>query len=307
MMGFMSGTSANADPRCPRCRCDLRGEVAHWSTRCPLESVCTECGLAFEWKDIFSYARHPWLFEASWRYRPMRRISATVTSALRPRRFWRDVRMSDRIHLRPPGLVLLAVVLVAVLGPTALETYHDHSALLRSRRSPPHLTGHYWINLVSAAFAQIAGWTAGRFAAPILMLIGLPLTFLSVPITLGRARVRPGHIARIALYSVVGPLLILLTWLAVRAACATFGSTRLAFAVDPWMLRFRPSTDDHVLTVMLRMTWQPLALVAITTWWLWVWWSCAFRSYLRFDRTQRVLITMLVMAVLVGLTAAWSA
>ncbi len=43
---------------CPRCGYDLRGTVATWTDSCPLNGVCTECGLEFEWVEFFRPELH---------------------------------------------------------------------------------------------------------------------------------------------------------------------------------------------------------------------------------------------------------
>ncbi len=41
-----------AEFRCPRCDYDLRGLASTWRDRCPLASVCSECGLLVEWSEV---------------------------------------------------------------------------------------------------------------------------------------------------------------------------------------------------------------------------------------------------------------
>jgi len=59
------------DARCPRCGYDLRGAVATWNDTCPMSGTCTECGLFFEWAELFSavFAMPPWCVEAAQRRR----------------------------------------------------------------------------------------------------------------------------------------------------------------------------------------------------------------------------------------------
>ena len=53
------------EARCPRCGYDLRGVVATWAEACPLQSTCSECGLALEWSEVVgARARRPgWCVE----------------------------------------------------------------------------------------------------------------------------------------------------------------------------------------------------------------------------------------------------
>ena len=97
-------------PLCPRCAYDLSGTIAAWTDRCPLEGQCAECGLEFAWDRVLALAEHPWLFEYHWRRRPLYRLARTWFAALRPHRFWREVRMTDPIKLRPLGVVVGALL-----------------------------------------------------------------------------------------------------------------------------------------------------------------------------------------------------
>lgn len=98
--------------RCPRCGYDQRGVVATWKDSCPLEGVCSECGLQYRWAEIL----RPEKFEPRWcvEFVPRSRgfPAACVKTFLRsfwPWGFWRRIRMSHEI--RPRRLAIYAALL----------------------------------------------------------------------------------------------------------------------------------------------------------------------------------------------------
>src|SRR5688572_13686864 len=106
--------SARTTLPCPRCGYDLTGIAASWKETCPLSGVCSECGLAFEWVDVYRPERNrvrgfhehahtfrEWVWWAA----------STLWWALRPRVFWS--RVTVFVPLRPwRTLAWLAVGIV---------------------------------------------------------------------------------------------------------------------------------------------------------------------------------------------------
>ncbi|MBX3390375.1 MAG: hypothetical protein KF691_13075 [Phycisphaeraceae bacterium] len=87
-------------PKCPCCGYDQSGEVARWRDRCPMDGRCVECGLAFDWRDVFASPLCPGLVEHArgmrqWLWWGVR----TSFAILWPRRFW--MRVLPRHTLRP--------------------------------------------------------------------------------------------------------------------------------------------------------------------------------------------------------------
>lgn len=98
-----------ADPQCPRCGYDLRGIAASWRESCPLDGVCSECGLEYAWRDVLS----PMASVPRWSFEHGRRISLsrailTCGRALWPVGFWARLRLEHPVVVR--RLVLLAAV-----------------------------------------------------------------------------------------------------------------------------------------------------------------------------------------------------
>src|SRR5688572_8005690 len=91
--GLVSAAGGVA-PACPRCGYDLGGAVASWREECPLRTTCPECGLGIDCRDVLNpaFARLPMFLEHAGRRRGAALV-VTAWRALRPRRFWRWVRM----------------------------------------------------------------------------------------------------------------------------------------------------------------------------------------------------------------------
>lgn len=92
--------------QCSRCGYNLRGLDR---PRCP------ECGLQFEWEDVFLPERrpHPYLYEHHQGDDRLRRFRKTLLGALRPIKFWRTMRITH-LHRRGP-LVTFAACAFAIV------------------------------------------------------------------------------------------------------------------------------------------------------------------------------------------------
>src|SRR3954470_8488072 len=116
----MEHVNSSTHPTCPRCGYDLSGQYSAIeedanaaATGIALVARCSECGLDFDWADIFNpyrvkvrgFIEHAdrRLLAAAWR---------TWLLALRPSRFWRRVK----IEFEPrPRRILLWPLLVPML------------------------------------------------------------------------------------------------------------------------------------------------------------------------------------------------
>jgi hypothetical protein len=105
--------------RCPRCGYDLRGLVATWTDSCPLEGVCSECGLDLRWAEVLV----PDKFEPRWcvEFAPRRRSILraawrTLLRSFRPWSFWGRLRMSLRIRWRRLALYICLLLVPLILG-----------------------------------------------------------------------------------------------------------------------------------------------------------------------------------------------
>jgi hypothetical protein len=250
----------------------LRGIVDSWTVACAIEGVCSECGLAFRWRDVLhpGYGIPPWCVEA--RRSPVAwpvQVVGTLVRAAHPHRFWPSIALHQPIRwLRLMALVLsLAVAMLVLLDiATAAIVVADHrdvqtrGATSTARGGTRPVVGlparNYWRGLWLERWPIIVG------------ILATPLTtaiaFGALPVTRRRARVRPQHIARIALYGSVVPLAALLV--------AVVASTWSAVLHPPIV---RPNAL-HVAAMLL------LVVATLT------WWYAAVRDYLRVERALAV-------------------
>ena len=146
--------------RCPRCDYDLSGPVATWTEQCPMEGVCSECGLEFQWADLLNPGRQKlsWLYEHARRWWNLRAAWSTAIRALIPWSFWRRVQLHHRVEPRRLALwapllmfMLYAVLalLVVALGALAL--------LVTSPPAPNALNATVWeLNAVTTKDATMS-------------------------------------------------------------------------------------------------------------------------------------------------------
>lgn len=105
--------------RCPRCDYDQRGVMATWKTACPLDGVCSECGLHFTWAEVLNPRLSPprWWVET----RPPRlvtpgQIIVTLARSHWPWAFWSRVKMTDPIRPKRIAAYLLVLLLILYVG-----------------------------------------------------------------------------------------------------------------------------------------------------------------------------------------------
>jgi hypothetical protein len=124
---FFYMTNADAivrQPLCPRCRYDLAGVVASWSSACPCAGVCSECGLDFLWPDLLRADRQVdrTFIEHAARLSELPRAAfKTWRMALYPRAFWNWIRLHHEIRPRRMLLWLLLITLPLYIAHGALS------------------------------------------------------------------------------------------------------------------------------------------------------------------------------------------
>lgn len=245
-------TTPNQEIICPRCGYDLRGAVQSWESACPLAGRCAECGLDFDWREVMREATHPKLFEHQWRKQPIRSLVWTLLTIARPWRFWREVRLAHRLRLR----AILAVLLIAALLP-AIALFVEgvfwihragEIAAAMQPRGPTWWAAVKWIpnefqgnwaytvqggltlrNWQPLSFVMVAPEFGERLAevlrrqpTALLPPLLMPLAYVLVPESLGRATVRPRHLARVTLYSLAFLLLLALLYCALLFGARVF-------------------------------------------------------------------------------------
>ncbi|MCH6551563.1 MAG: hypothetical protein IH804_06065 [Planctomycetes bacterium] len=114
------------------------------------------------------------------------------------------------------------------------------------------------------------------------------LVFVLLPQPLGQARVRPAHIVRIWLYSLLMPLAALGLWAALQSLLIAMGWEAVAGALDPWVWAGRISCGRHPDLLWFAGTMPGLIMALLYVGWSAYWYWCGCRLYLRLDQPGRV-------------------
>ena len=123
------------DARCPRCGYELRGALETWKHVCPINGVCTECGLEFEWGEFLCSRRAVprWCMEYArgWGGITLASIK-TVLVMLWPQKFWRDLKMVHEPRWQRFSALALLVLLLLYLAfalSIGYQTYQEYQSL----------------------------------------------------------------------------------------------------------------------------------------------------------------------------------
>jgi hypothetical protein len=293
---------------CPLCDYDLRGLA---------EPRCPECGYRFEWAELTDPARrrHPYLFEHHPEHNA-RSFVRTLVGGLRPRRFWATLYPTQRSR---PGRLLVYFLLVCatglvpavfVAGRDAEAAYGDvltqRSMYLRYFQGPgsgpamlrtryPGMTAQQAVDQtvpLPTLPQLLQRWRViGLLPALLFLLLGPPAwvgltaaAMMVFRISMRRARVRPIHALRCALYSgdVIAWVNLLLSVVMAVAIFKEFGTTNV---------RGHDELLAELSGAILIVGWLTFAYR------FWI----ALRRYLRFDHAVATVIATQVMVLLTAL------
>ncbi|MCA9285697.1 MAG: hypothetical protein KDA22_10800 [Phycisphaerales bacterium] len=321
----MTDQTAHA-PACPRCGYDVRGEVATWTDRCPLDGRCNECGLDFRWQHVLDpriQAPRWYVEQRKGRPVPVQIVATAWFALVRPWWFWRQVRLEHRVDLRrlgPYAFVLLIGFGYAAIGIAAACSF----TALKVMYSGNFYTTYYgygpsdgWETLISALFVAAApfltrslpqaasgptgplgpmgGSAPWDFAATYLPQVGTiailaavfavssSLTFLALPVTRRRCKVRMVHVVRVA---TIG----LACWLPALLAPVLDPAAHLLKEFGLLL----PVRIDGVLRLV------PILLPVLLV----IWWWSATRSYLRMPHAWAVALSVAAVGILCTLSIA---
>lgn len=282
-------------PECPRCGYDQTGVVDSWRDSCPLAGLCPECGLEFEWRNLLNpaFASHLNLFEHAKDHR-IRAWWRTTRKTWRPRRFWKWVRPEHPI--RPSRLLFIGItgfITSSIVGSLlTIGLFTSTMAVFAVTTDMP--LGFVFSGLAEDApsaasplYAAIDDGTAPALAVlPPLMVLLTPLAFLLLPRTFRRARVRPAHLLRIGVYTLIGFALAwhIPTWIGTAIGLFLFIMND-SLGVVSWDF-----------TGAAAQTFADTTIVAIPiAWTIWAWYRAA-RDYLRLPRPSLVTLVLSVLA-----------
>lgn len=282
-------------PECPRCGYDQSGVIDSWRDSCPTTGLCPECGLTFDWRNLLNpaFASHFNLFEHA-KDHHIRAWWRTTRKTWRPRRFWKWVRPEHPI--KPSRLISIAIngtLASSVIGSLiTVALYASVMTIFAFLNGMPLNIAFYDIqnDAPSALFPLYASLDDGTPPAwavlPLLMLVMMPLAFLLLPRTLRRARARPAHLLRIAIYTLVGFGLVwhIPTWIGTAIGLFLF------------IMNDELGLITWDFTAAAAQAFGDTTTVAIPiAWMIWAWYRAA-RDYLRLPRPSLVTLVLSVLA-----------
>ncbi len=257
--------------RCPRCRYDLSAIPATWEVACPLEGVCSECGLVVQWCDLLSprLAVPRWFFEGDNRGRFS--FMRTAVTVLMPGRFWQGVRMVHPIRMGRLAAFVLLLVLMTYVSGFALRV--GQSLVIAQSFGPINLSV-VLVMLKVVVIWPYYYWTAPWHFSLVIWPVLIAVVFAILSDSLHRSRVHWAHVVRATAYSMTF----------VAAACIAYTLTSLCtsfiWAYGNWATWgwVSPALDWAVSILMV---------VAVL-----LWWASATRRYMALERWWAVWLTV---------------
>ena len=280
---------------CPRCGYDQSGIVATWTEACPLEGVCSECGLEMEWKDVLGpdAGALRWFVEHVPRIQVLPASIATMFRVLLPWVFWRQVQLQGRMRLRRAvlgmalvlgGLHVMASVAIGVGDFRVVTTPSPHLVTFGFQAPETDLVSHvlwavmypvFWFEVSNtsdflaggtAATISVAIWDAwnGVVLVGLLATLAIPLFMMLVSGTLKRAKVKRRHVLRATIYS--------FAWLIVPAAMRLTHGMLYAATGDDYF--DKGGAIGAVVQAVREAQWIPIGIIMG---WLLAWWHLAIR------------------------------
>jgi len=291
--------------RCPRCGYDLRGEMATWEQSCPIEGVCTECGLEIAWRELLNPAhiKPRWCVEyakSQWGI-PWRAIR-TLMATFWPWFFWRSLRMVHEIRWRRlRGYLLFWAFVLYVLFCVCHAAVAFGFWSLSWWRMPLQWADPLDVLMTAVLpLSDSLPWENGgglsprdifgRFWAPVLVPLA-PLAamhvlcaagFAALPISRRRAKVRWGHIVRVLAYG--------FGWFVPLIALGMIGEA----LSRQYRLPALADLGAALLALALAAAWSHLPFLVI-------WWSTATGRYLKMHHPWGVGLAVVVIAGLLTL------
>lgn len=297
-------------PSCPRCGYDQSGVMASWTDSCPLHGTCSECGLGFEWRNILNplFTLPPWSFE----HAPAWSLSALARTAVRtlmPQNLWSQLRMEHPIHAR--RLIELAVLgavfihFLTLTGPFVLWSvgeWLNTGVLMASQVGLSRLiVSNYWPyhtgldEYFYPSWPSPGAWPGFMDPWPGLAWIWwavMPFTFLLLPITLRRCRVRGVHLFRIGAYSLVFAALAVLV--STRMSMLLMGCVQVCeggLGRGGWSMSSQTAGAIDFWSKKIFYTLSPTATGILIA----VFWSFAAGRYLKLPRPWLVGFTLVLL------------
>lgn len=320
-------------PSCPRCDYDQSGSIATWTETCPLTGRCPECGLEFDWLDVFEPDRQDvrWFYEHTPRGRlGVWRAIRTAARAIVPPLFWGQIGVRQR--LAPRRMVLwvtgwLVAVQCVAGGLQVVIAERVMAANMLANQSiyygsggptgPDELSSPDELPVCAEAFLR--PWLDLQFGSgaisPRILVLDWPSYAMSLPVMTGFmgamlivlsasrrvAKVRPTHVLRATVFGLTGFVFvaqaIYIVPLAVEAARLLAASPQAVFNGDPAVQSSWTEPINFWYFNAFGLLWPWLLLLP----WFALWWYGAIVRGLALPKGRLIWLLLSIAAVLLGL------
>lgn len=280
-------------PLCPRCHYDQSGDVLRWADSCPVEGLCPECGLHFQWCDLFREPFVPewWIERDSGRLRF--RAVRTLLRSLRPLSFWKRIRLEFSGNLRSSFRLLLFLLACFYLSEAAATAAALYDFFRTSRIFKVGIVLDW-----SPVFFPFSTEVRPNLLWLLFYAACFPLAATVLPQTRLRAKVAWPHLFRVAIYAAAAALTIQMFCSAIAVALMLFQVVISISAIAPYFpMRYSTQLAIVLWTERARML-SLLVFPPIVTFSWWV----ACRSYLRLQHATAVAIALTIISALITIT-----
>jgi len=321
---------------CPRCDYDLTGAVESWKSECPLDGRCPECGLEYRWAELLNPALTvpAWSFEHA-HARLFRSWFGAAFRSARPRLFWTELRLENRIVPRRLAIFVLGLGLIlhslAVCVSFIIIQYEArHTSWFipsgistggwtRVRHTPhafdflPGLlwpygwppiavdeNGDNWFErrhiIQPPGVFQGFDYEDGWLRLAALCATLTPLSLSAAPVTLRGCQVRGVHVLRTWTYSLSSVAVLAVALYALGAF------------IPNGMRWLSPLHNGFAWTWRLSFLVQDYLPLAFILWcvWFFVWWRRVVSDYLRLPQPRSISACTFSIGLLGGLVVATS-
>lgn len=257
--------------------------MVRWTESCPLEGLCPECGLRFEWRHVFTVPPVPrwWIEDGD---APLRqRVLQSLLRSTWPSAFWKKVRLEFG-----GNLFLSFTLLALVLGCFYLLGVAGRIALLvnfKLQAIPNGLAPSDW----RIAFVPFNSLRTASIVWLLVFAAGFPLTATVLPQTRHRAKVAWSHLFRVFIYATAAGLIVVLVMSAAYLL--------LKFAEPEAKSIFPLNFFIGLLLMLSRLGLPAFVLLVVLSWFQ------ACRHYLKLEHAPAVAASLTLISGLFVITA----
>lgn len=311
---------------CPRCGYDLHGQVDAWhpgltapsqhvqlssagsvvirdqdvGAKCPVEGMCSECGLTFEWVNVFFSERNfAGVFELD-RTSRWKSLRITLWRGLFAKRLWKSLVMHHPIRLWRMAIVAATYLLVPGVIPGLLVflwNWLPFSMRYTSTRGFVFNRSRYWYWSRESLLDHLTwylpdhgwGWSSVWAQISIGMWLLMPFVFLLMPISFHKAKIRHVHLTRGVAYGCAWAMLSM-----ILPACIVWSCDKLF----GWNGLVPPAFSFWTYDAPLQQSpwlWGISSMVFAAAWW-----SIFARDYLRLPRPWLIGIVLAIMSFVIA-------